>query len=49
MEVVKIVNKDDPDKWVAAQGKLIPILVKAIQDLSAKNESLEARIKTLEG
>jgi len=31
-----------------AQGGLIPVLVKSIQELSAKNDSLEARIKTLE-
>ena len=31
------------------QGGLIPILVKCVQELSAKNDALEARIKTLEG
>jgi len=30
------------------QGGLIPILVKCIQELSAKNDALETRIKTLE-
>ena len=30
------------------QGGLIPVLTKAIQELSAKNDALEARIKTLE-
>ena len=30
------------------QGGLIPILVKCVQELSAKNDALEARIKTLE-
>jgi len=29
--------------------KFVPILVKALQELSAKNDALEARIKTLEG
>jgi len=28
--------------------KFVPILVKALQELSAKNDALEARIKTLE-
>jgi len=28
---------------------MIPMLVKAIQELSAKNDALEARIATLEG
>ena len=30
------------------QGGLIPILVKCVQELSAKNDALQARIKTLE-
>ena len=30
------------------QSGLIPVLTKAIQELSAKNDALEARIKTLE-
>ena len=34
---------------VLAQGALIPMLVKAIQELSAKNEALVARVTTLEG
>ena len=29
--------------------KFVPILVKALQELSAKNDALEARIATLEG
>ena len=32
-----------------AVGELVPILTKAIQELSAKNDALEARIATLEG
>jgi hypothetical protein len=32
-----------------AEGELIPMLVKGIQELSTKNDALEARIKTLEG
>ena len=30
-------------------NKFVPILVKALQELSAKNDALEARIATLEG
>jgi cell division protein FtsB len=30
-------------------SKFVPILVKALQELSAKNDALEARLKTLEG
>ena len=48
-EYLDLVMDENPDKLEAKQGKLIPVLVKAIQELSAKNESLEARIKTLEG
>ena len=30
-------------------GKLIPVLINAVQELTSKNDALEARIKTLEG
>ena len=35
---------NDPDKLEAKQGKLIPVLVKAIQELSAENTALKARL-----
>lgn len=41
-DYVKIVDKQDPEKLAVAQGKLIPILVKALQELSAKVAALEA-------
>ena len=44
-DYVKIVGKEDPDKWVAAQGKLIPILVNAVKELSAENTALKDLIK----
>ena len=44
-----LVDEQNADRLEAKQGKLIPILVKALQELSAKNDALEARIKTLEG
>ena len=31
-----------------AEGALVPMLVKSIQELSAKNTALEARVKALE-
>jgi len=34
---------------VVGIGNVMPILLKAVQELSAKNDALEARIKTLEG
>lgn len=42
-ETLKLVYEENPDKLEASYGKLIPILVKAIQDLSAKVEALEAK------
>ena len=36
-----LVMDENPDKLEAKQGKLIPVLVKAIQELSAKVDKLE--------
>ena len=44
-ETLKLVYEENPEKLEASYGKLIPILVKAIQDLSAKVEALEAKKK----
>jgi hypothetical protein len=41
-------DREDGSQEVA-EAALLPVLVKAIQDLSAKNDALEARIVTLEG
>jgi len=35
------VLKDNPEKWEATYGNLLPVMVKAIQELSIKNEKLE--------
>ena len=48
-EFLNLVMDNNPDRLEAREGQLIPVLVKAIQELSAKNDALEARIKTLEG
>ena len=40
-EVLKLVYEENPEKLEASYGKLIPILVKAIQELTAKVEQLE--------
>ena len=40
-DVLKLVYESNPEKLEASYGKLIPILVKAIQDLAAKVEQLE--------
>ena len=42
--------EDDIDgRQRIAEGALVPMLVKAMQELSAKNDALLARIETLEG
>lgn len=40
--------RDNPEKLEATQGRLIPILVQAIKDLSENVETLQARIEELE-
>ena len=42
-ETLKLVYESNPEKLEASYGKLIPILVKAIQDLAAKVELLEKK------
>jgi hypothetical protein len=43
-----IISADDPDKLQYTESHLIPVLVKAIQELTLKNEALEARLEALE-
>jgi hypothetical protein len=45
---LRTANDENPDEYVADPGKLIPILVKALQELATENESLDARITALE-
>jgi hypothetical protein len=40
-DVLKLVYESNPEKLEASYGKLLPILVKAIQELAAKVELLE--------
>ena len=44
-----IVDTSNSDSFGMKYNKLIPVLVNAIQELSAKNDALLARIETLEG
>lgn len=44
----RLVNTNNPDKLEADTFRLFPILVKAVQELSATNAALEARITALE-
>ena len=45
----RLVNSSNPDKLEADTFRLFPIMVKAVQELSAANAALEARIAALEG
>ena len=47
--VVSEGSDEDDMYWGIDYGKLTPYLIKAVQELSAKNDALEARIATLEG
>ena len=42
-DYLKLVYEANPEKLQASYGKLVPILVKAIQELTAKVEELEAK------
>ena len=48
-DILDLVYENNSNRLEAKYGNLIPILTKAIQELSAKNDALEARIKKLEG
>jgi len=47
-DVLDLVMDENLEKLEAKQGNLLPILVKAIQELSAENKALLARIEALE-
>lgn len=40
-EWLKLVLKDNPEKWEATPGNLLPIIVKSIQDLKKENDELQ--------
>jgi hypothetical protein len=46
-EYLGLVYEDNPEKLEASPGKLVPVLVKAIQELSAKVDSLQTELNTL--
>lgn len=46
-EVLKLVYEENPDKLEASYGKLLPILVKAIQEMSSEVKSLKEELQTL--
>jgi hypothetical protein len=47
VDFLHLVLKDNPDKMEASYGKLLPVMVKAIQELSAKVESLTQELTAL--
>ena len=47
-EWLNLVLKDNPEKWEATPGNLLPIVVKAIQDLKAENDELKDRLAKYE-
>jgi hypothetical protein len=42
-DVLQLVYESNPEKLEATYGRLIPVLVKAIQELTAKVELLESK------
>ena len=45
-DYLNLVLKDNPDKLEASYGKLVPILVKAVQELSAEVNHLKEKLNT---
>lgn len=40
-EWLNLVLKDNPEKWEATSGNLLPVVVKAVQELNEKNNQLD--------
>ena len=47
LDYLDLVYDEDPEKLEASAGKLIPVLVKAIQELSGKVDSLQEELNEL--
>ena len=45
VDYLNLVQNDNPDKLEAAPNRLFPLMVKAIQELSAENTALKTLIK----
>ncbi len=47
-EYLNLVYKSNPERWEATPGNLLPVVIKALQDLSKENNELKARVDVLE-
>jgi hypothetical protein len=47
-DILDLVFDDNPDRLEAKQGNMLPIAIKAIQELSAKVDALTKRVEALE-
>ncbi len=47
-EWLNLVLKDNPDKWEATYGNLLPVMVKAIQELKSENDELKDKLAKFE-
>jgi trimeric autotransporter adhesin len=44
---LNLVLKDNPEKWEATYGNLLPVMVKAIQELKVENDKLKSEIEKM--
>jgi hypothetical protein len=47
-EWLNLVLKDNPEKWEATYGNLLPVMVKAIQELKTENDELKEKLAKFE-
>ena len=47
-EWLNLVLKDNPEKWEATYGNLLPVMVKAIQELKSENDLLKNKLAKFE-
>ena len=48
-EDLNIVKTNNPDQWMVSKEQIIPVLVKAIQELNEELDSVKARLASLVG
>jgi hypothetical protein len=44
---LNLVLKNNPDKWEATYGNLLPVIVKAVQELKNENDQLKSEVESL--